>query len=107
MKPWSNKVSAYRRQELSHPFKLGAVLLLQQTQLEEGNLNNLHAISGPLIKKHFESQHAYFCRYDSSKTFTQNVELTDPIISRFDVLCVVKVCRSSCIYFQCLVVYQY
>ncbi|KAF6134041.1 hypothetical protein GIB67_038332 [Kingdonia uniflora] len=29
-------------------------------------------------------------RYDSSKAFTQNVELTDPIISRFDVLCVVK-----------------
>ncbi|MBA0786686.1 hypothetical protein Gotri_025231, partial [Gossypium trilobum] len=30
------------------------------------------------------------CRYDSSKTFSQNVELTDPIISRFDILCVVK-----------------
>ena len=30
-------------------------------------------------------------RYDSSKTFAQNVELTDPILSRFDVLCVVKV----------------
>lgn len=30
-------------------------------------------------------------RYDSSKTFSQNVELTDPIISRFDILCVVKV----------------
>ncbi|ONK58662.1 uncharacterized protein A4U43_C09F15380 [Asparagus officinalis] len=29
-------------------------------------------------------------RYDSSKLFTQNVELTDPIISRFDILCVVK-----------------
>ncbi|KAL7135263.1 hypothetical protein ABFS83_11G081900 [Erythranthe nasuta] len=29
-------------------------------------------------------------RYDSSKTFLQNVELTDPIISRFDILCVVK-----------------
>lgn len=29
-------------------------------------------------------------RYDSSKTFSQNVELTDPILSRFDVLCVVK-----------------
>ncbi|KAL8153547.1 hypothetical protein V2J09_011307 [Rumex salicifolius] len=29
-------------------------------------------------------------RYDSSKLFTQNVDLTDPIISRFDVLCVVK-----------------
>ncbi|KAL0336565.1 UNVERIFIED_CONTAM: DNA replication licensing factor MCM2 [Sesamum radiatum] len=29
-------------------------------------------------------------RYDSSKTFAQNVELTDPIISRFDILCVVK-----------------
>ncbi|KAE8668572.1 hypothetical protein F3Y22_tig00112293pilonHSYRG00235 [Hibiscus syriacus] len=28
--------------------------------------------------------------YDSSKTFSQNVELTDPIISRFDILCVVK-----------------
>lgn len=30
-------------------------------------------------------------RYDSSKTFSENVELTDPIISRFDILCVVKV----------------
>ncbi|KAL3519237.1 hypothetical protein ACH5RR_017386 [Cinchona calisaya] len=29
-------------------------------------------------------------RYDSSKTFSQNMELTDPIISRFDILCVVK-----------------
>nr|XP_043607158.1 DNA replication licensing factor MCM2 [Erigeron canadensis] len=29
-------------------------------------------------------------RYDSSKNFSQNVELTDPIVSRFDVLCVVK-----------------
>ncbi|KAJ7295046.1 hypothetical protein O6H91_Y216100 [Diphasiastrum complanatum] len=29
-------------------------------------------------------------RYDSGKTFTQNVELTDPILSRFDVLLVVK-----------------
>ncbi|KAK9120279.1 hypothetical protein Scep_018372 [Stephania cephalantha] len=29
-------------------------------------------------------------RYDSSKTFAQNVEMTDPIISRFDILCVVK-----------------
>ncbi|CAG7896997.1 unnamed protein product [Brassica rapa] len=29
-------------------------------------------------------------RYDSSKSFTQNVELTDPILSRFDILCVVK-----------------
>lgn len=29
-------------------------------------------------------------RYDSSKTFSQNVELTDPIVSRFDILCVVK-----------------
>ncbi|PON35724.1 DNA replication licensing factor Mcm [Trema orientale] len=29
-------------------------------------------------------------RYDSSKKFSQNAELTDPIVSRFDVLCVVK-----------------
>ncbi|KZV18366.1 DNA replication licensing factor mcm2-like [Dorcoceras hygrometricum] len=29
-------------------------------------------------------------RYDSSKTFSQNVELTDPIVSRFDILCVIK-----------------
>lgn len=55
MKPWSNKVSAYQRLELSHPFKLGAVLLLQRTQLEEGNLNNLHARSGMLVEKHFKS----------------------------------------------------
>ena len=29
-------------------------------------------------------------RYDSSRTFSENVELTDPILSRFDILCVVK-----------------
>ncbi|CAM6107217.1 unnamed protein product [Calypogeia fissa] len=29
-------------------------------------------------------------RYDSGKTFSQNVELTDPILSRFDILRVVK-----------------
>ena len=29
-------------------------------------------------------------RYDSSRTFSDNAELTDPILSRFDVLCVVK-----------------
>lgn len=33
----------------------------------------------------------YNFRYDSSKSFAQNVELTDPILSRFDILCVVKV----------------
>jgi DNA replication licensing factor MCM2 len=29
-------------------------------------------------------------RYDSGKTFSENVELTDPILSRFDILLVVK-----------------
>lgn len=29
-------------------------------------------------------------RYNSSLTFAQNVNLTDPIISRFDILCVIK-----------------
>lgn len=29
-------------------------------------------------------------RYDASKTFSENVELTDPILSRFDVLCVIR-----------------
>ena len=29
-------------------------------------------------------------RYDSAKTFAENVELTDAILSRFDVLCVVR-----------------
>ncbi|KAI1303619.1 DNA replication licensing factor mcm2 [Halotydeus destructor] len=29
-------------------------------------------------------------RYDSSLTFTENVDLTEPIISRFDILCVVR-----------------
>jgi DNA replication licensing factor MCM2 len=29
-------------------------------------------------------------KYQSSLTFSQNVDLTEPIISRFDVLCVVK-----------------
>jgi DNA replication licensing factor MCM2 len=29
-------------------------------------------------------------RYDASKSFSENVELSDPIVSRFDVLCVVR-----------------
>ncbi|KAK9825592.1 hypothetical protein WJX74_008760 [Apatococcus lobatus] len=29
-------------------------------------------------------------RYDSSRTFAENVKLSDPILSRFDILCVVK-----------------
>ncbi|KAJ8672495.1 hypothetical protein QAD02_003754 [Eretmocerus hayati] len=29
-------------------------------------------------------------RYDASRTFSENVDLTEPIISRFDVLCIVK-----------------
>lgn len=29
-------------------------------------------------------------RYDPSLTFAQNVDLSDPILSRFDVLCVVR-----------------
>lgn len=42
-------------------------------------------------------------RYDSSKTFSQNVELTDPIVSRFDVLCVVKVkSLPLTAYFHCI-----
>ena len=30
-------------------------------------------------------------RYDPSRTFAENVELTDPIIQRFDILCVLQV----------------
>ncbi|KAL4856536.1 DNA replication licensing factor MCM2 [Chlorella vulgaris] len=29
-------------------------------------------------------------RYDASKTFSENVELTDPILSRFDICCVIR-----------------
>ncbi len=29
-------------------------------------------------------------RYDNQLTFSDNVDLTDPILSRFDILCVVK-----------------
>ena len=29
-------------------------------------------------------------RYDATKTFAENVELTDPIIQRFDILCVLQ-----------------
>ena len=29
-------------------------------------------------------------RYDSQLSFADNVDLTDPILSRFDILCVVK-----------------
>jgi hypothetical protein len=46
------------------------------------------------LQQVFQVLTSYFnqpVRYDSSKTFSQNVELTDPIVSRFDILCVVKV----------------
>ena len=38
-------------------------------------------------------------RYDPSLTFADNVDLSDPILSRFDVLCVVKdqVGADSCL----------
>lgn len=29
-------------------------------------------------------------RYDASRTFAENVNLSDPILSRFDILCVVR-----------------
>jgi DNA replication licensing factor MCM2 len=29
-------------------------------------------------------------RYDPSRTFAENVDLTEPILSRFDILCVVR-----------------
>lgn len=31
-----------------------------------------------------------YLRYNSSRTFAENVDLTEPILSRFDVLCVVR-----------------
>lgn len=36
------------------------------------------------------SSHIIGGRYDPSLTFSENVDLTEPIISRFDVLCVVR-----------------
>jgi DNA replication licensing factor MCM2 len=32
----------------------------------------------------------YFLNVPCSRTFAENVELTEPILSRFDVLCVIK-----------------
>ena len=29
-------------------------------------------------------------KYDSQRSFNENVDLSDPILSRFDILCVVK-----------------
>lgn len=60
MKQWSSKVSAYQRLGLSF-------------------LSNVIAAANPIGG-----------RYDSSKTFSQNAELTDPIVSRFDILYVLK-----------------
>ncbi|KAG5536275.1 hypothetical protein RHGRI_023900 [Rhododendron griersonianum] len=60
MKQWSSKVSAYQRLGLSF-------------------LSNVIAAANPIGG-----------RYDSSKTFSQNAELTDPIVSLFDILYVLK-----------------
>merc|ERR1711865_581069 len=40
-------------------------------------------------------------KYDSSRTFSQNVNLTDPILSRFDVLCVLRD-ESNTVHDECL-----
>ncbi len=34
-------------------------------------------------------------RYDPSFSFAENVELTDPILQRFDILCVLQVCKYA------------
>jgi MCM P-loop domain len=100
MKQWSSKALAYQRLELLHLYKLGAVSLLLLIQSGEGvffspqpckyfitsiSRNILHQKSVVILTFRLIN------RYDSSKAFTENVELTDPIISRFDILCVVKV----------------
>ena len=93
MKPWNSRVLVYRRQELLLLCKLVALLLLQLIQLVEGT--KISKAPNPLTNLSYEC--CYIClwyynfRYDSSKSFAQNVELTDPILSRFDILCVVKV----------------
>jgi hypothetical protein len=38
----------------------------------------------------FSINHKQSPRYESNKTFAENVELSDPILSRFDILCVIK-----------------
>lgn len=35
-------------------------------------------------------------RYDPSFSFAENVELTDPILQRFDILCVLQVRILAC-----------
>lgn len=47
------------------------------------------------MREAFQEQHHISCfltggRYDPSLTFAENVDLTEPIVSRFDVLCVVR-----------------
>ncbi|KAL9404179.1 hypothetical protein Peur_001151 [Populus x canadensis] len=64
MKQWSSRALVYPRLALLPFSRLGALFLLLQIMLEG--------------------------RYDSSKTFSQNIELTDPIFSYFEILCVVK-----------------
>lgn len=50
-------------------------------------------------------------RYDPSLTFSENVDLTEPIISRFDILCVVRdtvdpvQVQLACARFPCTVVW--
>jgi len=38
----------------------------------------------------FFSSHSIKGRYDPSRSFGQNVELTEPILDRFDIMCVVR-----------------
>merc|ERR1711957_961171 len=40
-------------------------------------------------------------RYDPQRTFAQNVNLTDPILSRFDVLCVLRD-EANTVHDECL-----
>merc|ERR1711865_1195416 len=40
-------------------------------------------------------------RYDSTRTFAQNVNLSDPILSRFDLLCVIRD-ESDTVHDECL-----
>lgn len=96
MKLWSSRVSPSQRLGSSHLSRHAARSLLLLTQLVIPLILILlvfpfkHYLD--LKKNDTQSKPITISggRYDPSLTFSENVDLTEPIVSRFDILCVVR-----------------
>ncbi|CAJ0940628.1 unnamed protein product [Ranitomeya imitator] len=75
----------------------GVCLIDEFDKMNDQDRTSIHEAMGAAEHLHLQGRHCHVLagslhrgRYDPSLTFSENVDLTEPIVSRFDVLCVVR-----------------